>query len=97
MTYQTLVMTLLPIIAMINLIMLKKHFLHILLCLEVLTLSMLLYLSFFMTTYNMLMPLLSVVMLTLGACEASLGLTLLVIMVRLYGNDMIKNISLSKC
>ncbi|ESO00308.1 hypothetical protein HELRODRAFT_113318 [Helobdella robusta] len=97
MTYQILIIVLLPIIAITNLIIFKTHFLHILLCLEALTLRILLYLSFFITLFNTQVPLLRVVILTLGACEARLGLTLLVIIVRLYGNDIIKNISLRKC
>nr|YP_010713444.1 NADH dehydrogenase subunit 4L [Batracobdella cancricola]WDA96145.1 NADH dehydrogenase subunit 4L [Batracobdella cancricola] len=97
MTYQMSIMSLLPIIALINLMLHKKHFLHILLCLEVMTLSMLLFLSMKFLLMNMSIPLCSVVILTLGACEASLGLTLLVLMVRSFGNDNLNNISTNKC
>lgn len=37
-----------------------------------------------------------VVILTLAACEARLGLALLVLMVRSYGNDLIRSLSTSK-
>lgn len=97
MTYQTILVSLLPIIAIINLIINKSHFLHVLLCLEIITLSMLLYLSFYFIIFNLSTPLLSVIILTLGACEARLGLTLLVIIVRIFGNDILKNISVRKC
>lgn len=35
--------------------------------------------------------------LVLGACEATLGLCLLVSFVRLFGNDMFRRVSLVKC
>nr|QMS48889.1 NADH dehydrogenase subunit 4L [Haementeria acuecueyetzin] len=97
MNYQAMILTLLPLIAMINLMLNKNHFLHLLLCLEVITLSMLMYLTMNMMMVNMNIPLISVIMLTLGACEASLGLSILVIMVRMYGNDLINNLSMNKC
>uniref|UniRef100_A0AAT9J411 NADH-ubiquinone oxidoreductase chain 4L n=1 Tax=Haementeria sp. COZEM-ANN-HIR-001/002 TaxID=3157987 RepID=A0AAT9J411_9ANNE len=97
MNYQTMVMMMIPVIAMINLMLRKNNFLHLLLCLEMLTLSMLMYLMINMLMINMNTPLLSVIMLTLGACEASLGLSILVLMVRMYGNDMIKNLTMNKC
>nr|YP_009255777.1 NADH dehydrogenase subunit 4L [Placobdella lamothei]CVK87334.1 NADH dehydrogenase subunit 4L [Placobdella lamothei] len=97
MNYQMMVMSLLPLIALLNFMLHKAHFLHLLLCLEIITLSMLMFLSMGFLSANIPAPLISVVVLTLGACEASLGLTLLVLMVRLFGNDLMKNISLSKC
>nr|CVK87356.1 NADH dehydrogenase subunit 4L [Placobdella parasitica] len=97
MNYQNMVMSLLPLIALLNLMLYKNHFLHLLLCLEIITLSMLMFLSMNFLLMNIPLPLVSVVMLTLGACEASLGLTLLVLMVRLFGNDYMSNISMSKC
>nr|QNZ88943.1 NADH dehydrogenase subunit 4L [Hemiclepsis yangtzenensis] len=97
MSYQMTIMSLLPIMAIMNLMLNKNHFLHILLCLEVMTLSMVLFLSLKFLSMNMSTPLISVVILTLGACEASLGLTLLVLMVRSFGNDNLNNISTNKC
>nr|YP_010688067.1 NADH dehydrogenase subunit 4L [Torix tukubana]WBR65248.1 NADH dehydrogenase subunit 4L [Torix tukubana] len=97
MSYQMMIMLLLPIMAFLNLMLNKSHFLHILLCLEVMTLSMLMFLSLKFLFINMSIPLISVVVLTLGACEASLGLTLLVLMVRSFGNDNLSNISTNKC
>nr|YP_010584239.1 NADH dehydrogenase subunit 4L [Theromyzon tessulatum]UZT67728.1 NADH dehydrogenase subunit 4L [Theromyzon tessulatum] len=97
MNYQMMIMSLLPVIALLNLTLYKNHFLHVLLCLEVITLSMLLFLSLKFLTVNMSIPLMSVVILTLGACEASLGLTLLVLMVRNFGSDNLNNISTNKC
>lgn len=40
---------------------------------------------------------LRVILLSLGACEASLGLALMVIMSRFRGSDILKNINSNKC
>nr|UZH92102.1 NADH dehydrogenase subunit 4L [Sclerolinum annulatum]UZH92115.1 NADH dehydrogenase subunit 4L [Sclerolinum annulatum]UZH92128.1 NADH dehydrogenase subunit 4L [Sclerolinum annulatum] len=37
------------------------------------------------------------VIMTLAACEASLGLALMVVMMRSYGSDMVKLLSMNKC
>nr|YP_009131418.1 NADH dehydrogenase subunit 4L [Sclerolinum brattstromi]AIL54778.1 NADH dehydrogenase subunit 4L [Sclerolinum brattstromi] len=37
------------------------------------------------------------VIMTMAACEASLGLALMVLMMRSYGSDMIKLLSINKC
>nr|YP_010713418.1 NADH dehydrogenase subunit 4L [Alboglossiphonia lata]WDA96093.1 NADH dehydrogenase subunit 4L [Alboglossiphonia lata] len=97
MSYLMITVAIIPMIAILNLILYKNYFLLILLCLEVIMLSMLLFLCVMFMIFNMNPSMMSVIILTLGACEASLGLTLLSMMVRFFGNDMIKNISLSKC
>lgn len=42
-------------------------------------------------------PTVRVIILTIGACEARLGLSILVIMSRSYGSDLIKSVSTNKC
>nr|ALQ78836.1 NADH dehydrogenase subunit 4L [Glycera tesselata] len=39
----------------------------------------------------------SFVLLTMAACEASLGLACLVIITRSFGNDLFKSVSMNKC
>lgn len=46
---------------------------------------------------NIPIPTISIVILTFGACEASLGLRLIVIMSRYYGRDLFKSLSTNKC
>nr|YP_010713431.1 NADH dehydrogenase subunit 4L [Mooreobdella quaternaria]WDA96106.1 NADH dehydrogenase subunit 4L [Mooreobdella quaternaria] len=97
MKYQHMVILMIPLITMINLLLHNKYLLITLLSLEAITLATLI---FIMNTYmlaNMNYPIVSILILTVGACEASLGLTLLVIMSRSYGNDLIKNLNASKC
>nr|QMP96485.1 NADH dehydrogenase subunit 4L [Erpobdella octoculata] len=80
-----------------NLLLHHKYLLLTLLSLEAITLGTLI---FIMNSYMMMamnFSIVSILILTVGACEASLGLTLLVLMSRFYGNDLVKNLSMSKC
>nr|YP_010584226.1 NADH dehydrogenase subunit 4L [Glossiphonia complanata]UPP55804.1 NADH dehydrogenase subunit 4L [Glossiphonia complanata]UZT67715.1 NADH dehydrogenase subunit 4L [Glossiphonia complanata] len=97
MEYLMMIVSITPIIAALNLILHKYHFLQVLLCLEVMTLSMLLFMSISYLSMNTSPSVISVVILSFGACEASLGLTLLALMVRSFGSDNMNNISMSKC
>uniref|UniRef100_UPI0030FE96A0 NADH dehydrogenase subunit 4L n=1 Tax=Struwela camposi TaxID=2859449 RepID=UPI0030FE96A0 len=78
-----------------TLILQRKHILMSLLALEgsmlTLVFSMMLLSSIQYNTH--LLPLI----LTFGACEASIGLALLVVLTRSYGSDMVNLMSLSKC
>nr|QLY90143.1 NADH dehydrogenase subunit 4L [Erpobdella testacea] len=92
-----MVILMIPLITAMNLLLHHKYLLITLLSLEAITLGTLM---FIMNTYMMVsmnMPIVSILILTVGACEASLGLTLLVLMSRYYGSDLVKNLSLSKC
>jgi NADH:ubiquinone oxidoreductase subunit K len=46
---------------------------------------------------NMPISTLSLILLTFGACEASLGLRLIVIISRFYGRDILKSLTINKC
>nr|QUJ10062.1 NADH dehydrogenase subunit 4L [Tubifex tubifex] len=95
--FMILILQMLPAIMIIALIMQQSHFLMSLLALEGLTLSLVLFVPITLTVLSMSAGILSLLMLTLGACEASIGLALLVMMVRSYGNDLVNNTSLNKC
>jgi len=97
MEYLIIIVSITPIIAALNLILHKSHFLQVLLCLEVITLSILLFISIRYLSINTSPSVIRVVILSFGACEASLGLTLLALIVRSFGRDNINNISISKC
>nr|YP_002791176.1 NADH dehydrogenase subunit 4L [Ascobulla fragilis]ACE62805.1 NADH dehydrogenase subunit 4L [Ascobulla fragilis] len=66
----------------------KNHTLNLLNSLEAVMLSLLVFIYAFnsMTSFNSPSFL---ILLTFAACEAALGLSLLVSMLRLYGNDLI--------
>lgn len=74
-----------------------SHFLLSLFCLESITLCVVLFIALSTTTSAIIFPQRSILLLTFGACEASLGLSIIVIMSRTYGTDIINSISLNKC
>nr|QGZ10006.1 NADH dehydrogenase subunit 4L [Eisenia nordenskioldi nordenskioldi] len=88
---------LLPLAAMLNLISNQSHFLMTLLSLEGITLSLVLYVPISMSAMNASNSSVSVMLLTFGACEASLGLSLMVLMSRSFGSDMLKSLTMNKC
>nr|YP_002317377.1 NADH dehydrogenase subunit 4L [Architeuthis dux]ACJ11920.1 NADH dehydrogenase subunit 4L [Architeuthis dux]AGK37128.1 NADH dehydrogenase subunit 4L [Architeuthis dux]AGK37136.1 NADH dehydrogenase subunit 4L [Architeuthis dux]AGK37152.1 NADH dehydrogenase subunit 4L [Architeuthis dux]AGK37170.1 NADH dehydrogenase subunit 4L [Architeuthis dux] len=72
-----------------------KHILNILLSFEILMLgiifSFLLSWGLFSSDYSIMM-----VIVVFGVCEASLGLSLLVSLIRVHGNDYVSSLSLYK-
>nr|YP_010425940.1 NADH dehydrogenase subunit 4L [Amynthas deogyusanensis]USL47910.1 NADH dehydrogenase subunit 4L [Amynthas deogyusanensis] len=91
------IMCLLPILAMTNMLFNQSHFLMTLLSLEGITLSLVLFVPLMLMNCSAPNTSMSVILLTFGACEASLGLGLMVSMSRSYGNDMLKSLTLTKC
>nr|YP_009144489.1 NADH dehydrogenase subunit 4L [Amynthas gracilis]AKJ52275.1 NADH dehydrogenase subunit 4L [Amynthas gracilis]BDQ43559.1 NADH dehydrogenase subunit 4L [Amynthas gracilis]BDQ44378.1 NADH dehydrogenase subunit 4L [Amynthas gracilis] len=91
------VMCLLPILAMSNMLFNQTHFLMTLLSLEGITLSLVLFVPLMLMNSNAPSAAMAVILLTFGACEASLGLGLMVSMSRSYGNDMLKSLTITKC
>nr|QGZ10018.1 NADH dehydrogenase subunit 4L [Eisenia nordenskioldi nordenskioldi] len=88
---------LLPLIAILNLISNQSHFLMTLLSLEGITLSLVLFVPITLSVINAPNATISVMLLTFGACEASLGLSLMVLMSRSFGSDMLKSLTMNKC
>nr|QXI86553.1 NADH dehydrogenase subunit 4L [Heteroteuthis dispar] len=72
-----------------------KHILNILLSFEIMMLGII---TFFMLSWGLGSGdwSLMMVIIVFGVCEASLGLSLLVSMVRIHGNDYVKSLSLYK-
>nr|YP_009000276.1 NADH dehydrogenase subunit 4L [Semisulcospira libertina]AHC70259.1 NADH dehydrogenase subunit 4L [Semisulcospira libertina] len=83
------------LMALLSLAFRYKHLLNVLLSLEALTMSIFILLfSLFSTTISGEAAL---IFITLGACEASLGLSVLVSMIRARGNDYVSSFSTQKC
>nr|YP_003667929.1 NADH dehydrogenase subunit 4L [Trioceros melleri]BAJ08094.1 NADH dehydrogenase subunit 4L [Trioceros melleri] len=80
--------------AMIN----RMHFLTTLLCIEGMMLTLFIMMTAQLTSTNFIstasMP---IILLTLGACEASTGLALLIMTSNTHTNDHMKNLKLLKC
>nr|BDQ43871.1 NADH dehydrogenase subunit 4L [Metaphire agrestis] len=91
------IMCLLPILAMTNLLFNQTHFLMTLLSLEGITLSLVLFVPLMLMSCSAPNTAMAVTLLTFGACEASLGLGLMVSMSRFCGNDMLKSLTTTKC
>nr|YP_010936464.1 NADH dehydrogenase subunit 4L [Morula spinosa]WKW54917.1 NADH dehydrogenase subunit 4L [Morula spinosa] len=73
-----------------------KHLLSILLSLEAITMN--LFIMMFCAANNLSMSgQTSLILITLGACEASLGLAILVALIRSEGNDYVSSFSTHKC
>nr|YP_010536712.1 NADH dehydrogenase subunit 4L [Trochus sacellum]UYC29884.1 NADH dehydrogenase subunit 4L [Trochus sacellum] len=73
-----------------------KHLLSALLSLEAMTLSLFVLLMSVSSGFN-LEGEMCLILITLGACEASLGLAILVSLIRTHGNDYVSSFSLQKC
>ena len=82
--------------AMLSLALQRKHLLNALLSLEIIVLGLYaLIISAFLGENDNLF--LTFIILTFGACEASVGLALLVCLIRTHGNDYISSINIHKC
>nr|YP_009925540.1 NADH dehydrogenase subunit 4L [Paratectonatica tigrina]QNH82263.1 NADH dehydrogenase subunit 4L [Paratectonatica tigrina] len=84
------------IMALIALSLQYKHLLSILLSLEAATMNLFM-MMFFMSNNISFNGEMSLILITLGACEASLGLSILVSMIRSQGNDYVSSFSSQKC
>lgn len=94
--YLTLISTLGFIIALLALSLQYKHLLRILLSLEAATINI--FIIIFSVSNNISFSgLTSLILITLGACEASLGLSILVSIIRSQGNDYVSSFSSQKC
>lgn len=85
------------IIIIYTLIIQRKHLLISLLCLEGLILTLTPFIVFTMGNFPQNNTYLFIILLTFGACEASLGLSLLVSITRMFGNDLINLLTRNKC
>lgn len=90
-------LTFVPLIAMVALIIQQSHLLITLLTLERLILSIILLIPLTLTYSRINLNTLRVILLSFGACEASLGLRLLVTISRTMGTDLVSNLTINKC
>ncbi|YP_006503765.1 NADH dehydrogenase subunit 4L (mitochondrion) [Aotus nancymaae] len=84
--------------SLLGLLVYRSHLMSSLLCLEGMMLS--LFIMATLTTLNMhltLMYMMPVVLLVFAACEAAVGLALLVLISNLYGLDYVQNLNLLQC
>ena len=75
----------------------RHHFLISLFSLEGIILILVAIIPLSLTVTNIPIATISIILLTFGACEARLGLSLIVIMSRYYGRDILKSLTTNKC
>jgi len=74
-----------------------SHLLLSLFCLENIILCLVLLISLLTSITAIILPQSSIILLTFGACEARLGLSIIVIISRSYGSDILNSITINKC
>nr|APH08697.1 NADH dehydrogenase subunit 4L [Profundiconus teramachii] len=96
MFYLSLLATFGILMALLTLSFQYKHLLSILLSLEAVTMNLFVFM-FCLSTGTTLSGETSLILITLGACEASLGLSILVAVIRTEGNDYVSSFAMHKC
>nr|URH16413.1 NADH dehydrogenase subunit 4L [Pithecia chrysocephala] len=84
--------------SLLGLLIYRSHLMSSLLCLEGMMLS--LFIMTTLTTLNMhstLMFIAPITLLVFAACEAAVGLALLILISNLYGLDYVQNLNLLQC
>nr|YP_010586942.1 NADH dehydrogenase subunit 4L [Asychis amphiglyptus]UZZ45810.1 NADH dehydrogenase subunit 4L [Asychis amphiglyptus] len=93
----SLLLPLMTMITMLSVISQRKSLLMTLLCLEAMVLSLVLFAALTLGPFNQMEMFTSLILLVFGACEAAIGLAILVSMTRRYGSDHVKLMTASKC
>nr|UBD07190.1 NADH dehydrogenase subunit 4L [Otophryne robusta] len=75
----------------------RIHLLSALLCLEAMMLSIFLGLALWPNNLTPSMTMSPLIMLTFSACEAALGLSLMIATARSHGTDKLKTLNLLRC
>nr|AXA45331.1 NADH dehydrogenase subunit 4L [Anguloclavus sp. 2 MNHN IM 2013-9661] len=84
------------LMALLTLSLQYKHLLSILLSLEAITMNLFIFM-FSLSANVSYSGETCLILITLGACEASLGLSILVSIIRTKGNDYVSGFSMHKC
>nr|QYC36858.1 NADH dehydrogenase subunit 4L [Lophiomys imhausi] len=85
-------------LCLLGALMFRHHLMSTLLCLEGMMLSLFITISLFAMNFNTLIPLsIPTTILVFAACEAAVGLALLVKISNTYGTDHVQNLNLLQC
>nr|ABP63010.1 NADH dehydrogenase subunit 4L [Sus scrofa]ABP63231.1 NADH dehydrogenase subunit 4L [Sus scrofa]ABP63244.1 NADH dehydrogenase subunit 4L [Sus scrofa]AGH27302.1 NADH dehydrogenase subunit 4L [Sus scrofa] len=85
-------------IALAGLLMYRSHLMSSLLCLEGMMLSLFIMSTLIvLNTHFTLANMMPIILLVFAACEAALGLSLLVMVSNTYGTDYVQNLNLLQC
>nr|YP_009651534.1 NADH dehydrogenase subunit 4L [Megalonyx jeffersonii]QDA81123.1 NADH dehydrogenase subunit 4L [Megalonyx jeffersonii] len=84
--------------ALLGLLLYRSHMMSSLLCLEGLMLSLfVLSALMILNTHHTLSTMMPIILMVFAACEAALGLALLVMVSNTYGLDYVQNLNLLQC
>nr|WPW47533.1 NADH dehydrogenase subunit 4L [Manis pentadactyla]WPW49451.1 NADH dehydrogenase subunit 4L [Manis pentadactyla]WPW49490.1 NADH dehydrogenase subunit 4L [Manis pentadactyla] len=85
-------------ISLVGMLMYRSHLMSSLLCLEGMMLSLFVMITItILTNHFTLANMVPIILLVLAACEAALGLSLLVLVSNTYGTDYVQNLNLLQC
>nr|YP_002317345.1 NADH dehydrogenase subunit 4L [Martes zibellina]ACJ14797.1 NADH dehydrogenase subunit 4L [Martes zibellina]AHW99115.1 NADH dehydrogenase subunit 4L [Martes zibellina]AHW99401.1 NADH dehydrogenase subunit 4L [Martes zibellina] len=86
------------ILSFMGLLIYRSHLMSSLLCLEGMMLSLFVMMTVtILTNHLTLASMTSIILLVFAACEAALGLSLLVMISNTYGTDYVQNLNLLQC
>nr|Q1HUZ9.1 RecName: Full=NADH-ubiquinone oxidoreductase chain 4L; AltName: Full=NADH dehydrogenase subunit 4L [Platyrrhinus dorsalis]ABC47562.1 NADH dehydrogenase subunit 4L [Platyrrhinus dorsalis] len=85
-------------ISLLGLLLYRSHMMSSLLCLEGMMLSLFVMMTMIiLNTHLTLASMIPIILLVFAACEAALGLSLLVMVSTTYGMDYVQNLNLLQC
>nr|AEP21827.1 NADH dehydrogenase subunit 4L [Odocoileus virginianus] len=85
-------------VSLAGLLMYRSHLMSSLLCLEGMMLSLFVMATLtILNTHFTLASMMPIILLVFAACEAALGLSLLVMVSNTYGTDYVQNLNLLQC
>nr|ADQ54813.1 NADH dehydrogenase subunit 4L [Equus caballus]AFY15922.1 NADH dehydrogenase subunit 4L [Equus caballus]AFY16169.1 NADH dehydrogenase subunit 4L [Equus caballus]AFY16182.1 NADH dehydrogenase subunit 4L [Equus caballus]AFY16299.1 NADH dehydrogenase subunit 4L [Equus caballus] len=85
-------------VSLVGLLMYRSHLMSSLLCLEGMMLSLFVMATMMvLNTHFTLASMVPIILLVFAACEAALGLSLLVMVSNTYGVDHVQNLNLLQC
>nr|YP_010528542.1 NADH dehydrogenase subunit 4L [Canis aureus]ALD16083.1 NADH dehydrogenase subunit 4L [Canis latrans]WCB99576.1 NADH dehydrogenase subunit 4L [Canis lupus]ALD16044.1 NADH dehydrogenase subunit 4L [Canis aureus]UXW65360.1 NADH dehydrogenase subunit 4L [Canis aureus]WCB99589.1 NADH dehydrogenase subunit 4L [Canis lupus] len=86
------------ILSLMGMLVYRSHLMSSLLCLEGMMLSLFVMMSVtILNNHLTLASMMPIVLLVFAACEAALGLSLLVMVSNTYGTDYVQNLNLLQC
>nr|UFX54085.1 NADH dehydrogenase subunit 4L [Cryptotis goldmani] len=86
------------VVALLGLLMYRSHLMSSLLCLEGMMLTLFIMATIMvLNSHFTLASMLPIILLVFAACEAAVGLSLLVMVSNTYGVDYVQNLNLLKC
>nr|YP_009647951.1 NADH dehydrogenase subunit 4L [Gerbilliscus leucogaster]QBZ37950.1 NADH dehydrogenase subunit 4L [Gerbilliscus leucogaster] len=84
--------------SLLGTLMFRSHLMSTLLCLEGMMLSLFVIISMSILNFNFTTSLpMPIIILVFAACEAAVGLALLVMISNTYGSDFVQNLNLLQC